>query len=200
MTPTCPHMAWCLTNWDQYKVLFFDSRYQSQLIQFTVGGLRDRLSSIKLTVGGLQVQGRLSSIDWTGWRSRGREKFCLLLYPGYALLFRAFRFCLHCVLSLSDFSLRVNVFYIKGFIRFFTFFLVLFFCWFSLFLLFPRLANPFLAADQRGYYTFLWQTTPCYTFLWPTTFLYNYVTLFYYKQLRGTVTLFPLSNKFLDRS
>ena len=59
------------------------------------------------------------------------------------------------------------------------------FNYFPLFLLFPRLANPFLAADQGGYYTFLWQTAmlynydtvfllqttqgDCYTFLWQTS-------------------------------
>ena len=172
MAPTCPHMAWCLTNWDQYKVLFFDSRYQSQLIQFTVGGLQDRLTVFhQVNSGGTPGPGQTVSIDWTGWRSRGREKFCLLLYPGYALLFRAFRFCLHCVLSLWDFSLRVNVFYIKGFIRFFTFFLVLFFCWFSLFLFFPDWPTRFLQLtkgaitlfyDKQLHVTLFYEQQPCY--------------------------------------
>ena len=60
-------------------------------------------------------------------------------------------------------KIRVNVFYIKGCIRFFSFFLVLFFCWFS-----TTFPSSFFFPD------------------WPTRFLQltkGAVTLFYDKQL-----------------
>ena len=85
--------------------------------------------------------------------------------------------------SLSDFSLRVNVFYIKGCIRFFSFFLVLFFCLFSTTFpssfFFPDWPTRFLQLT-KGAITLFYDKQLCYT----TT-----IHFFCYKQLRGTVTL-----------
>ena len=87
------------------------------------------------------------------------------------------------VLCFSEYFVFVNVFYIKGCIRFFSFFLVLFFCLFSTTFpssfFFPDWPTRFLQLT-KGAITLFYDKQLCYT----TT-----THFFCYKQLRGTVTL-----------